>query len=186
MSDREFGHHQDMCVTIAPQGVCAMLVIVVRKHHHWVGGTVGCFSPLEACMLPSSMMSAILSSSSQAYGSRVCTQCLSNRDLPSTHEGQPRAITVPCNILRLLGNSDQKLKRGPLKSGIRVFVRWSLALGEALSVHIRKLHLNYICIFIHRVNSLQYESIRLFQTSLLLPPSSVCIYLLPRHPFPFP
>ena len=70
---------------------------------------------------------SILAQGSLGPASEVCG-VFSNRDLPSTSGRQPRATPR------------QQFKRGLFMSVIRVLVNWSLALGGAFSVQIRKAH----------------------------------------------
>ena len=52
----------------------------------------------------------------------------------------------------LLDNLNQQLKRGLLMPGVRVFVRWSLALGGNIVGTYGKIsHINYTCILIQKL-----------------------------------
>lgn len=72
----------------------------------------------------------------------------SNMNLSSTSGGQQKAVAIVCNALGLLDNPDQQLIRELLMLGVGVLLGGLRLLERALSTQRRKLHVNYLCIFI--------------------------------------
>lgn len=124
------------------------------------GQDLGCLPSLETCVAPSVSMEAIpqggsiqVLSSSWASGSCVLSACYIQQEELTSNE-QTKALIIVCNVLGVSRTTPPNHSKRFSHVWFSGLFRWSLLLEGALSAQMGKFHLNYLCVFIHKLTYL--------------------------------